>query len=389
VGEGEGPEGREVTVLIVKRGKNYYIDYRYPPGRSGKRIRKRVGPKKEEAVILLGDLQRQIRQGENPLLKEIKPALFETVLVDFMAKHLPLVRDPKSYKKKTAALKLHFTGLMLQGITPKVINDFVAARRAAGASGGTVNRQRAVLSRLFNYAIDSGLYGGENPVRKVKRFAESPGRVRFLDRDEAAALVEGAPKHLRPVLVAALHTGGRLREILTLRWEDVDLDRGVLYFDQTNTKSGKQREVPISPDLKAALSALRKVRRINEQPPERVFMRHGKPLVDIRTAFEKARTNANLAFEKARTNRNLGEDVTFHVLRHTFASWFMINGGDLYRLQKYLGHSTITLTQRYAHLSPGYLHDGVRFFGAPVEAQALAGGHAVDNPAAPLASSPA
>ncbi|MEE8536747.1 MAG: site-specific integrase, partial [Acidobacteriota bacterium] len=158
----------------------------------------------------------------------------------------------------------------------------------------------------------------------------------------------------KPIVIAALQTGGRRREILQLPWEDVDLERGVLYFDQTNTKSGKQREVPISPALAAELRERRKVRAIGGDAREYVFTRHGKRLGSITSSFETARRRAGL-----------GEDVTFHTLRHTFASWYMINGGDLYRLQKYLGHSTIALTQRYAHLSPAHLKAGVQFFGAP------------------------
>ncbi|MCZ6696139.1 MAG: site-specific integrase, partial [Acidobacteria bacterium] len=84
------------------------------------------------------------------------------------------------------------------------------------------------------------------------------------------------------------------------------------------------------------------------------FTFNGQPMKRLTTAFDRARRRAGL-----------GEDVTFHTLRHTFASWFMMNGGDLYRLQRYMGHSTITLTQRYAHLSPDYMREGVEHFGPP------------------------
>jgi integrase len=127
----------------------------------------------------------------------------------------------------------------------------------------------------------------------------------------------------------------------------------VLYFDQTNTKSGKQREIPLSPVLADMLRERRKVRGIKDV--ERfLFTWQGKPIERFATAFTTARKRAKL-----------GPDVTPHVCRHTFASAFVINGGDIYRLQKYLGHSTIALTQRYAHLSQEYLRAGVEFIGAP------------------------
>jgi integrase len=343
---------------LYKRADVWYIDYYYPPGRGGRRIRERVGPKKAEAQILLAERLQDIRQGRNPALREIRPKPFDGMVTEFLDRHAKGCRDYKSFVQNTGKLKAFFKGRTLQEITPRLIDDFVAFRLSGGVSRATVNRQRACLSKIFSCAIAWGYYGGDNPVRKVKRFPESPGRTRYLTGTEAVALVEHAPKHLQPVLLCGLHTGGRLRELLHLRWEDVDLDRGVLYFVQTNTKSGRQREVPISPELDRTLRERRKVRAIGGDSREFVFTRYGKRLLDVRTAFELARKRADL-----------GPEVTFHTLRHTFASWYVANGGDLFRLQRYLGHSTIALTQRYAHLSPDFLRSGVEFIRPPVEAR--------------------
>jgi len=351
-------------MALYKRGKNWYIDYYYPPGRGGKRIREKVGPEKDEARILLAERLQDIRQGRNPALRQIKPKPFDEMVKEFLAKHAKKRRNYRTFVLNTDLLLNHFRGKTLQEIGPKQIEEFVAARLEGGVTRATTNRQRACLSKMFNCAIAWGYYGGENPVRHVSRFPESAGRVRFLSADEADRLLQNAPRHLRPVVVCALHTGGRLNEILRLRWEEVDLDQGVLYFDQTNTKSGRQREVPISPELAVALRQRRKVRSISGDARDYVFTWRGRRLKGVRTSFENARENAKL-----------GEDVTFHTLRHTFASWYMMNGGDLYRLQNYLGHSTIALTQRYAHLSPEHLRSGFQFFGAP----RANGSHQVDT----------
>ena len=348
---------------LYKKGKNWYMDYRFPPGRQGKRIREKIGPvTKDEARIVLATRLRDILEGKNPELRRIKPKPFREMVSEFLERHASKRKSYNSFKSHVKMLLEHFGDRTLQEITPKAIEDFITARLEAGVKGSTTNRQRACLSKIFSCAILWGYYRGESPVQMVKPFRESPGRVRFLSAHEASALVAAAPAHLKPIIVCALHTGGRRGEILSLRWEDVAGD--VLYFDQTNTKSGRQRELPIDGDLADVLAEQKRRRFGGADARDYVFTWSGKRIRSVRTAFEKARKRAGL-----------GEDVTFHVLRHTFASWFMINGGDLYRLQRYLGHSTIVLTQRYAHLSAAHRRDGVRFFGAPT----AIGGQTVDT----------
>jgi len=338
---------------VYKHGTTWWLDYYY----NGERTRRRVGPKKDEARILHAQILTRIRQGGNPALMEIKPKPFADMAREFLERHAKRQRNYEGFENNVTILLRHFGGSTLQEITSKAVADFIAVRLEAGVSKATTNRQRACLSKMFSCATDWGYYGGENPVRRVKAFPEPPGRFRFLDAGEAARLIEHVARHLRSVIICALHTGGRLTEVLRLRWSDVDLTRGVLYFDQTNTKSGKQREIPIDAELAAMLREMAKVQKIEDRDPDRLlFTWAGKPFGRVATGFTTGRKRAGL-----------GKDVTFHTLRHTFASWYMMNGGDLFRLQKYMGHSDIKLTQRYAHLSPAHLQAGVEFFGPPSE----------------------
>lgn len=361
---------------IVKRGKDYWIDYRYPATRQGKRHRVKVGPSKEKAQILMGELHKEMLQGLHPSLGEVKPVLFEVVAQEYLDKHASQKRRPKTFKSNVDMLLPHFRGKVLQQITVAAVEDFKIARRAEEVEDGTINRNLAHLSGIFTFARRRRYFMGANPASSREGGAvlydEAPGRARFLTGDEAAALVAKARGHLKDLILTALHTGGRLSEVLSLKRQDIDLDTGVLYFDQTNTKNARQREIPIDPELREVLAARLKVRSIHDRGDGYLFTWGGKAMSSVKTGFMKARNDAGLPGRGA-------DKVTFHTLRHTFASWFMMNGGDIYRLQGYMGHQSIELTQRYAHLSPTHQREGVRYFGAP---KAI-GGQTVDKPAIP------
>lgn len=257
----------------------------------------------------------------------------------------------------------YFSGRPLCEITPPEIEAMIASRLADGVSQSTTMHQRAFLSGLFSFAIFEGLYPGPNPVRRVRRFKIKNGRKRFLSREEGVRLVGRAPSHIRPIILFGLYTGGRLQELLMLRRSDLEMFprpakgedgreiHGLVHF---RGKGGKYRTVPIASDLAIVIEHL------NEGGPlDALFTWRGRPLKSIRTAFENARDAAGL-----------GHDVVVHTLRHTFASWYMMNGGDIYVLRDLMGHASIAQTQIYAHLSPAHLQKSGAFIGAPKGANA-------------------
>lgn len=278
---------------------------------------------------------------------------FEDAAREFLAYQRVYLRAPRHLDYVFSVLGRTFAGRMLAEVDVRAIETFVGERFAAGIGRATLNRYRSGLSGLFTWAIARGYHPGPNPIRSVRKFRESPGRTRYLTPQEADRLVLAASAHLKPILVTALHTGGRISEVLGLLWGDVDLEAGVVTFRRETTKNARPRSVPMSPELHAAISALRRGRR-----DEPLFTWNDAPLKRVRRLFARACRKAGL------------RDFRVHDCRHTFASWFVMNGGDIYVLKEYLGHSTVVLTQRYSHLSPDHLKRSVRFIGPPRRQQA-------------------
>src|SRR5262245_30206998 len=149
---------------------------------------------------------------------------------------------------------------------------------------------------------------------------------------DLAACQKSKTKHLAALVRVAMETGLRKSELLGLTWPQLDMTRGIIRLEVT--KSGRRREVPMRQVVYDILAAR------PEPHTGRVW-----PKGDIRTAFENAVVAAGI------------KDFRWHDLRHHFASWFVMRGGNIQTLQKVLGHQTLTMTLKYAHLAPGFIRD--------------------------------
>ena len=186
---------------------------------------------------------------------------------------------------------------------------------------------------MFNVAIDEG-YLRENPARKAKKYSEKDRtNDRVFSEEEEAKLMKASSPLLRSVIFVVLHTGLRLGEVLSLKWELIDFEKKMLTVERT--KSGKPLTVPINGDLCEELKRLRSL----DGTSTYVFENHktGKPTTTIRTSFETACKRAGIV------------GLTFHRLRHTVASRLIERHADIEEVRSLLGHSSIAITQRYVH----------------------------------------
>jgi integrase len=205
----------------------------------------------------------------------------------------------------------------------------------------TVNSALACLSAAFTDFVDRG-WVATNPCFGVRQL-EVPTRAYnwIKTRPELERLLLTCPDELRDMVAIAVGTCMRLDEMLHLAWDDVDLEARLITIQrgrQGTVKGGRIRHVPI---LDAVLPVLR----------QRALRRAGAFLVFPGSGG--AKTPAQCAFKAALRRAGLDTSLRWHDLRHTGASWWVLSGGDIFRLSRILGHSSVTITQRvYAHLAP-------------------------------------
>jgi integrase len=234
----------------------------------------------------------------------------------------------------------------LDEIDRQVLGDFISRRKQAGVTDTTIRRDLAFLSSLCAMAVRWGGLG-TNPVTALNKrtLKASRPRTRFLTPAELDRLLIFTAEHIRPAVILALETGLRKEELFSLTLSGIDLMRREIRLD--HTKTGVPRRVPLSD------RAITTIKGLLEQPqrPNTSYLftkADGSRYVDMKNGFVAACKRAGLT------------DFRWHDLRHTFASWFVQDGGDLYHLSRILGHATVQMTTRYSHLRTGDLHAELR-----------------------------
>jgi integrase len=247
----------------------------------------------------------------------------------------------------------HLGAYRLQDVTPARL---VACREqlAHGRAPGTVQQYLATLAHACAVAVREWQWLDESPMRKVTKPTAPRGRVRCLSADERHRLLEACKASGNPylylVVVLALSTGARKMELLTLTWREVDLPRGVITVPKT--KNGERRVLPLAGPALALLQQHARVRRIDT--PLVFPWADGRHPLDIRYAWTQAVQAAQIT------------DFRFHDLRHSCASYLAMNGASLLEIAELLGHKTLAMVQRYAHLTESHLHGVVTRMNAAI-----------------------
>ncbi|MEN6560102.1 MAG: tyrosine-type recombinase/integrase [Acidobacteriota bacterium] len=317
----------------------WYFDFTF----SGKRRRGFAGYTKDQArntiVKLRAELLDVARGFKKPAAEDI---LFEDFADKFLESYSKIEkRSWKSDELSIGNLKRFFKGKTLSSITAEDVEHYRAARKVEARknstlgkpiSPATANRELACLKCLFNRAVEWGRIE-TSPAARVKQLKEPPARETILTADQARQLLEVAAPEYRPVFIVALGTGMRRGEILSLKWTDLDLVRGIITV--TNSKSGKSRKIPMSGAVGAALGGVpHRGEYVFWNPETRTRLK------DIKKPWAAACTVAKIS------------GVRFHDCRHTALTWMLQSGADIVSVSKIAGHASIVMTQKYCHASP-------------------------------------
>ncbi|MFA5462301.1 MAG: tyrosine-type recombinase/integrase [Sulfurimonas sp.] len=329
--------------------KSYYVRTSV----DGKRVAKKIGDAKvmdiKSARVKAMKLKRAIEEQKDILIgkstKEKKKTSVLTLGAFYDEYYLPHIKKHiKSYETNISIFKNHllpkYKNTPMDEISKasimKLHSDMVVKKKLAPA---TANKVLIFLSSAFNIAIDLEIEGvSENPTKGIKEYKLNNAKERYITKEEANRLLEAINSteqniHLKYIIPMLILTGARRGEVLKAKHEDFNLNQ--MTWTIPTTKNGKKRILPITPQL------LELYNKIPRDDSEYLFASPvtGKPYVSIYNSWNSARTKAGL------------KDVRMHDLRHSFASALVNNGRSLYEVQTLLGHSTSTMTQRYAHLS--------------------------------------
>ncbi|GAB2723092.1 tyrosine-type recombinase/integrase [Halomonas garicola] len=326
-----------------------YIDAR------GKRVRCSTGIKKsaagrKEAEALLSKWRLESHMEKQ--WDEQPSRTFDELMLAYLDELDNMGRATERHTWSLKKLYPVFTGCDLQQLTARDIRDYIVGRRKEGVSAGTINREIGLMSAALNHARKEWDWEVPNPCEK-RRLKEPEGRIRWITRKEAGRLLAAArdperPHYLEPFIALALNTGCRRGELLGLEWERVDLKAQLIHLEAEHTKAKRRRSVPMNNAARQAMLSLLQFRmRYCADTPWVFCNQNGQRIADIKKTWATVCRKAGI------------QDFRVHDMRHTCAAWLVTSGVPLAEVRDLLGHSSITMTERYAHLAPENIRSAV------------------------------
>ena len=315
---------------------------------------------KKEAPTRIAEQRRledERRKAEKEELERIEREAV-TLRVFFDNTYLPQAKADKKEKSVEREeglfniwISVSLGDLPMKDITPFHLEQLKRDMATSKQSPRSIEYALSVVRQIFNTAKRLEVFEGENPTAKVKFPKPDNGRMRFLTHEEADALLESLKNkgaNVHDMTLLSLHCGLRWGEITALTWQDVDLERGTLTI--RDAKAGSRYAFL----TEQAMEMLRM--RSKGKPSDYVFQGRKTKLKTLSLTFKRT-------VEELKMNEGIDDprlQICFHSCRHSYASWLIEEGQDLYTVQKLLGHKTNVMTQRYAHMAENKLRDAAK-----------------------------
>jgi len=323
------------------------ISYRH----NGKLVWEKIGTVGEGyspklASNIRSERSRSIRHGEDlPKQKKAAP-YFKSVVEKYLAwavmNKTRAGRDDKSLYRNHLSI---FDDKRLDEISPFDLERLKITLSKKDLSPATIRHCLVLIRQIINKAVLWGLYRGSNPVKGVKMPTLQNQRLRFLTYNEADILLKKlseTSEQLHAMTLISLRCGLRAGEIFSLKGQHLDFENGLVTI--SDPKNNVSRKAFMTSQVRKVL-----LQHLPDTPEDYVFRNgNGEKITEISKSF--ARVIAGLGFNEGVEDRR--QKVTFHTLRHTFASWLALQGEQIQTIQELLGHKTLVMTMRYSHLMP-------------------------------------
>lgn len=327
-------------MAIKKRADGKWLVNLKPGGRTGHQVKRVFSTQSEAKQFQIWYASQHQRDPDWAPVKPDSRRLRDLVEAWYAAHGVGL-RSGSNTRARLLALADKLENPVASQLTAKDFDGYRRARIAEGKALQTINREHSYLRAVFNELRRLGQWSRPNPLVDVRQFKTNERELTYLTHGQIDVLFDalGESRNPHALLIAkvCLATGGRWGETEALRTTQV---RGGIVQFANQTKSKRARAVPIAPELQAEIDTHAR--------------RHGTPP----RIFDSAYAAFLEALERAALGLPRGQ--ASHVLRHTFASHFMIGGGNIIALQRILGHQSLAMTMRYAHLAPDHLQEALR-----------------------------